>query len=160
MCRLGSISSRLCRPSLVTSCKYFHISSEVQAKLYSDKHEWVELLENSTDQVKVGITKYAADALGDVVYAQLPEVGSELGAGDECGALESVKAASEIYSPVSGTVSAANECVEDKPALINTSAEESAWLFQLQLSKVEELDSLMDKEKYQKYLQSVTDDLD
>jgi len=160
MCKLSSISNSLSMTSLVTNCKYLHISSQVNAKLYSEKHEWVELVENSSDEVRVGITKYAADALGDVVFAQLPEVGEVLESGDECGALESVKAASELYSPVSGTVSGSNARVEDKPALINTSAEESAWLFQLQLSKVGELASLMDKEKYQKYLQSVTDDLD
>ena len=121
--------------------------------LYSDK--WAELAENSTDQVKVGITKYAADPLGDVVHAQLPEVCDVLGTDDECGALECVKAASEIYSPVSGTVSTASEGVEDKPAHINTSSEESAWLFQLQLCKVEKQGSLTDKQKYQKHLQTV-----
>ena len=126
--------------------------------LYSVK--WLELAENSTDQVKVGITKYAADPLGDVVHAQLPEDCEVQVTDDECGALKCVKAASKIYSPVSGTVRAASEGVEDKPALINTSDEESAWLFQLKLCKVEKLGSLMDKQKYQKYLQSVTDDFD
>jgi len=145
---------------LFPSSKSFHASCNVREKLYSDKHEWVELLENSTEHARVGITKYAADALGDVVYAQLPEAGDVFEAGDECGALESVKAASEIYSPVSGIVTTNNKDVEDKPALINTSTEEAAWLFQLKLSKSEELDSLMDKSRYEKFLQSVTDDLD
>jgi len=156
ICRLGSITSS----SQLTSCRFLQTSSEVHAKLYSDKHEWVELVENSADHVRVGITKYAADALGDVVYAQLPEVGEVFSAGDECGALESVKAASEIFSPVSGTVLSSNEEVEEKPSLINTSTEEAAWLFQLQLANKQELLALMDKQKYQQFLQSVTDDLD
>jgi len=160
LCRLGNISSRFCRSDLRTAHKYLHTTRVTANKLYSDKHEWVELVDNSSVQAKVGITQYAADALGDVVYAQLPEVGQELGLGDECGALESVKAASEIYSPVSGTVVASNERVEDKPALINSSAEAEAWLFQLELSNVKELEGLMDKDKYQKFLQSVTDDLE
>jgi len=161
LCRLGNIASKqLYRSDVGTISKYLHSSTVTRAKLYSDKHEWVELVENTTDQAKVGITQYAADALGDVVYAQLPETGQVLGAGDECGALESVKAASEIYSPVSGTVTVSNEGVEDKPALINNNAEVDAWLFQLELSNLKELDSLMSKEKYQKFLESVTDDLD
>jgi len=153
--KLGSVS----RTTLVMPSKYFKTSSKLHEKLYSDKHEWVELLENSTDHVKVGITKYAADALGDVVYAQLPEAGDVFEAGDECGALESVKAASEIYSPVSGTVSTSNKNVEDKPGLINTNTEEAGWLFQLQLTKLDQLDGLMSKQQYEKFLQSVTDDL-
>jgi len=154
-------SSRFSRSVLVrapSSTKNIHTTGIARAKLYSDKHEWVEVVDKNI--AKVGITQYAADALGDVVYAQLPEVGRVLRMGDECGALESVKAASEIYSPVSGTVIASNEVVEDKPALINTSSEEAAWLFQLDLSDTKELDTLMEKEKYLKFLESITDDIE
>lgn len=87
-------------------------------RFYTDKHEWVTV-EGQTGTV--GISKYAQDALGDVVYAQLPEVGKKLSQHDECGALESVKAASELYSPVSGTVSEKNKEVEESPGLVNTS---------------------------------------
>ena len=135
-------------------------SSEAFMKLYSDKHEWVEQVESSSNVVRVGITQYAADALGDVVYAQLPETDSELLAGEECGALESVKAASELYSPVSGLVVDNNTDVEDKPALINSSAESSAWLFEVRLSNVQELENLMNQEKYKRFLESITDDLE
>ena len=130
-----------------------------------------------TDHVKVGITEYAAEALGDVVFAQLPAVGEEVSSGAECGAVESVKAASDLYTPVSGTVINTNlevrlEAVleieifyrdpfqlEDKPALINTSPEEEAWMFELKLANRIELRSLMDKDGYDKFLKSVTDDI-
>ena len=80
------------------------------SKLYSRKHEWVEVL-GDTDHVKVGITEYAAEALGDVVFAQLPAVGDLVNSGAECGAVESVKAASDLYTPVSGTVINTNQQV-------------------------------------------------
>lgn len=89
---------------------------------YTDKHEWVELLD--ANKAIVGISSYAQEALGDVVFAQLPEPGTELKQDDECGALESVKAASEVYSPVSGKVTEKNSQVEDSPALVNTSCYE------------------------------------
>jgi len=140
--------------------KCIHISSVKCSKLYSDKHEWVEIIDGSKDSARVGITQYAADALGDVVFAQLPEKDQVLNTGDECGALESVKAASEIYSPISGAVESSNEDVENKPGLINSSAEDLAWLFQMKITNTDELKSLMSKEAYLKYLQSVTDDLE
>ena len=107
-----------------------HTSAVTRAKLYSSKHEWVELVGGAeSDTVRVGVTRYAAEALGDVVYAQLPEPGTSLEVGEECGAVESVKAASEIYSPVSGTVTAKNEEVENGPALINAQPLTEGWLF-------------------------------
>lgn len=102
----------------------------------------------------IGISKYAQEALGDIVYAQLPEVGTELSQKDECGALESVKAASEVYSPVSGKVTEKNAAVEDTPALINTSCYEQGWLFKLELTKPEELDKLMDEKQYEEFLKT------
>ena len=106
----------------------------------------------------VGVSKYAADALGDVVYAQLPEVGDDLEKGGDAGALESVKAASEVYTPVSGKVTEKNLVVEEGPALINQSPENEGWLFKLELSNIDEIKELMNEEAYKKYLESVAED--
>merc|ERR1712193_310778 len=124
-------------------------------RFFTKKHEWVEV-----DGTKgtVGISKYAADALGDVVYAQLPEPGDTLAAGDECGALESVKAASEVYSPVSGTVTEKNVVVEDGPALINQNAEDEGWLFKLDLSAAGEVSELMNTDAHETYLKEECED--
>lgn len=103
----------------------------------------------------VGITHYAQDALGDIVYAQLPEIGTEFKAMDECGALESVKAASELFCPVSGKVTEKNSSVEDNPGLINSSCYDKGWLFKLELSYPSELDSLLDEDGYTAYLKSI-----
>lgn len=94
------------------------------------------------------------EALGDVVFAQLPEPGTNLAQQDECGALESVKAASEVYSPVSGTVTEKNADVEETPALINTSCLDKGWLFKVKLSKPEEIESLLTEESYKEFLES------
>ncbi|XP_055325221.1 glycine cleavage system H protein [Sitodiplosis mosellana] len=118
---------------------------------YTEKHEWVQV--NGEIGV-VGISNYAQEALGDVVFAQLPDVGAVLSQGDECGALESVKAASELYSPVSGTVTEKNSEVEETPGLINSSTYDKGWLFKVKLSKQDEVDTLMNEEKYDEYLKS------
>ena len=97
-------------------------------------------------------------SLGDVVYAQLPEVDSDVEVGEECGALESVKAASELYSPVTGKVIEKNVAVEDLPSLINTSAENEGWLFKVELTKEEELKDLFDKAAYEDYLKTQEDE--
>lgn len=94
------------------------------------------------------------EALGDVVYAQLPDVGTNVTQGEECGALESVKAASELYSPVSGTVAEKNTEVEETPNLINSSCFDKGWLFKVKLNKTEELDSLMSETQYNEFLKS------
>lgn len=104
----------------------------------------------------VGISNYAQEALGDVVYAQLPEIGSSLRQKDECGALESVKAASEIYSPVSGDVTEKNTEVEESPSLVNTSCYDKGWLFKIKLAKPSELGDLLDQTQYEEFLK--TDD--
>lgn len=118
---------------------------------YTDKHEWVRL---EGDIAVVGISSYAQEALGDVVFAQLPDIGAQLTQKDECGALESVKAASELYSPISGAVVAKNEAVEDSPALINTSCYDQGWLFKVKFSVKSEVDALMDEAQYAAYLKS------
>lgn len=94
------------------------------------------------------------EALGDVVFAELPEAGVTVKKGEECGALESVKAASELFSPVSGTVLEKNVEVEGKPGLINTSCYDEGWLFKVKLSQPDEVDSLMTEDKYNEYLKS------
>ncbi|CAD1477503.1 unnamed protein product [Heterotrigona itama] len=120
-------------------------------RFYTEKHEWITIEGNIGI---IGISNYAQEALGDVVYAQLPDVGSEIEKEAECGALESVKAASELYSPVSGKVIEKNEEVEKKPSLINTSCYEKGWLFKVELNKFDELKGLMNEEAYNEFLKS------
>merc|ERR1719495_1087258 len=116
---------------------------------FTKKHEYVKLDGNVGT---VGVSQHAADALGEVVYAQLPDPGTSLEVGEECGAVESVKAASEIYSPVSGTVTAKNEDVENGPALINANPLTEGWLFKMELKNMEDVEKLMDSSAYEKYL--------
>ena len=113
---------------------------------YVETHEWVR--EDSDGTVIVGITDYAQGALGDVVYVELPEVDSEVEMGDEVAVVESVKAASDIYAPLSGTITEVNESLEGNPELVNTDPYRDGWFFRLKLRDVEELSSLMDSESY------------
>ncbi|XP_015121712.1 uncharacterized protein LOC107044368 [Diachasma alloeum] len=118
---------------------------------FTEKHEWVEV---NGKIGTVGISDYAQDALGDVVYAQLPDVGTEVKQDEEVGALESVKAASEVISPVSGKVVEKNEAVENKPGLINTSCYTEGWLFKIELSTPNEIAKLMNEKSYEEFLKS------
>jgi len=118
---------------------------------YSDKHEWVTLDGNVGT---IGISQYAQESLGDIVYAQLPDEGDEFDREDDCGALESVKAASELYSPISGKVTEKNTAVEEDPALINKSCYDDGWLFKMELSSPDEMNDLMDEDAYDKFLKS------
>lgn len=111
---------------------------------YSDQHEWVGI----GDVVAVGVTDYAQDQLGDIVFVELPEVGDSFEKGDECATLESVKAVSEMYAPVSGEVVEVNEDLEDEPGLINEDSYSKGWIFKIKLSDPEELKTLMDKGAY------------
>ena len=113
---------------------------------YVETHEWVR--EDGDGSVLVGITDYAQSALGDVVYVELPEVDSEVEMGDEVAVVESVKAASDIYAPLSGTITEVNESLEGNPELVNTDPYRDGWFFRLKLRDVEELSSLMDSESY------------
>ena len=115
---------------------------------YASSHEWARLEEGST--VTVGITDHAQDALGDVVFVELPEVGATLAAGDDAGVVESVKAASDIYAPVGGEVIAINEQLEDEPETVNADPYNDGWFFKLQPSDTSELDGLLSAEDYQK----------
>lgn len=123
--------------------------SELRDELrYLSTHEWVRMEGDGT--VVVGITDFAQDALGDVVYAELPEIGAEFVAGDEVAVLESVKAASDIYTPVSGTIVRVNEELEDEPELINDSPYDEGWLFAIELSEEAdaELEALLTADEY------------
>lgn len=119
-------------------------------KKYSENHEWVEL---GGDIAVVGITKYAAEQLGDLVFAELPSIDSEYHAGDTVAVLESVKTASDIYTPCSGKVVAINDALEDDPELVNREPEGQGWLFKVHISDpTDQFDSLMDQSAYQSFL--------
>lgn len=121
-------------------------------RYYSKDHEWIEV-EGTT--ATVGITDYAQGQLGDVVFVELPDTGRVVEAGKEAAVVESVKAASEVYAPVSGTVTLANEALADDPSLVNSAPETTGWFFQLALSAPSELDGLMDADAYQAFLASL-----
>ena len=116
----------------------------IEGLYYSESHEYVRV---EGDFGFIGITDYAQNALGNVVYVDMPDVDDEVEAGEEFGAVESVKAASDLYSPVTGTVVEVNEALEDQPELINQDAFEN-WIIKVQLSDKSELDSLMDAKTY------------
>ena len=113
---------------------------------YASSHEWSRLEEDGT--ITVGITNHAQHALGDVVFVELPEVGRQLSAGDECAVVESVKAASDIYAPVSGEVIAVNEALADAPELVNSDPYGEAWFFRVKPVDASELDGLLDADGY------------
>ena len=117
---------------------------------YSREHEWITV---DGDTARVGITDYAQDSLGDVVYVQLPDVGLEVLANASCAEVESTKSVSEIYSPVSGTVTAVNEILNDEPELLNRDPYGAGWVFALTLADPAELDSLMDAAAYQRLVE-------
>ncbi|OWA51585.1 putative Glycine cleavage system H protein, mitochondrial [Hypsibius exemplaris] len=136
--------------------RHFSVTSPAAAdRLFTSKHEWV-LVEKG--EGTVGITDYAQKALGDIVYAQLPDPGNEVKQEEECGALESVKAASEIYSPVSGTVTEKNVDAEAKPQIINRECYKNGWLYKVHLSNPSELDSLMKEKAYDAFVKSLQDE--
>ncbi|MEU9135601.1 glycine cleavage system protein GcvH [Streptomyces sp. NPDC048404] len=118
--------------------------SNPQQLRYSKEHEWLSVAEDGV--ATVGITEFAANALGDVVYAQLPEVGDTVTAGESCGELESTKSVSDLYSPVNGEVVEANQDVVDDPALVNSAPFEGGWLFKVRVAG--EPEDLMSADEY------------
>lgn len=127
--------------------------SELRDELYYvSTHEWARKEEDGT--IVVGITDFAQDALGDVVYAELPDVGAEFSAGDDVAVLESVKAASDIYAPVSGTIVAINEELDEEPELINDNPYDEGWLFTMKPSEPQELDTLLNAKEYQQQVEA------
>ena len=122
--------------------------SEFPAELkYANSHEWARL--KSDGIVVVGITDHAQDALGDIVFIELPESGAGVDAGAEIAVVESVKAASDIYSPVSGEVVEVNSALEDEPELVNSSPYEDGWLFTVRVNPSDDFSNLLDAEGYQ-----------
>lgn len=135
------LSRRLVSPSLV----FARFSS---SKLFTDSHEWVQ---TSGDEVTVGITDYAQQNLGEVVYVSLPQVGEEVVAKDVIGEVESVKATSNVYTPVSGIIAAVNDKLKDEPGLINKSPEDLGWF--IKVKTTEKPKDLMSPKEYEAYLE-------
>jgi glycine cleavage system H protein len=115
------------------------------SRYYTEDHEWVEV---DGDIGTVGISEYAQSQLGDIVFVEVPDEGKDVTKGDEAAVVESVKAASDVYSPVSGTVIEGNAALADTPELVNEDPEGDGWFFKLTLSDTSELDGLMDEGKY------------
>ena len=118
---------------------------------FLSSHEWAKLEEDG--KVTVGISDYAQDQLGDIVFVELPEIDSEVSQGDEAAVVESVKAASEVYSPVSGKVIDVNSSLEDSPETVNLSAFEEGWFFKIEATDISELENLLLPEQYSEHCQ-------
>lgn len=118
--------------------------------IYTKDHEWLRVEDNL---VTIGVTEFAQEQLGDVVFIELPEVGSELMAGDEAAVIESVKAAGEIMVPIDGVVAMVNEALIDEPDLLNSAPETEGWILQLTPIEAPEIADFMDAEQYQHYIQ-------
>ena len=118
---------------------------------YSEDHEWVEL--NGGDQVVIGITDFAQEQLGDLVYVELPEVGDECSRGENISVIESVKAASDLVAPVSGTIIEVNSRLEDEPELVTEDSMGEGWFIKVKLSNTSELDDLMDESAYNSFIE-------
>ncbi|GAB7347208.1 hypothetical protein MBLNU459_g3314t1 [Dothideomycetes sp. NU459] len=137
-----ALTQRIARP--------FCSSVPSWVKKYTQDHEWIELSSDG-ETGTLGISTYAANALGDVVFVELPTTDLEVSAGDSIGAVESVKSASDIMTPVSGLILEANNALEEKPSLINKGPEGEGWLAKIKLKDVKELDALMDGEAYKAF---------
>jgi glycine cleavage system H protein len=120
---------------------------------YTKDHEWIRL---DGDVATVGITEHAQEQLGDIVYVELPEVGRKVDKGGEAAVVESVKAASDVYSPASGEVVAVNQSLDGSPGAVNEEAEGKGWFFRLKLSNAGELDGLMSADQYKDYLATLS----
>jgi len=119
--------------------------------LYSNEHEWVK--KEGGNKVRIGVTSFAQDELGDIVFVELPEIGDKLIAEEPFGSVESVKTVSELYAPVSGTVVEVNEDLENNPELVNESPFEKAWMVVVELSNETELNHLLSAEAYKRLLE-------
>jgi glycine cleavage system H protein len=121
-------------------------------RYFTDEHEWIEVEGNTAT---VGITDYAQGQLGDIVFADVPAPGTRLTKGGDAAVVESVKAASDVYAPVSGTVIEGNTALADDPALVNSDPEGAGWFFRIELSDPAELDGLMDAAAYQSFVEGL-----
>lgn len=122
------------------------------SRYFTDEHEWVDM---DGDIATIGITDYAQQQLGDIVFVELPAEGATFEKGDDAAVVESVKAASDVYAPVSGEVVEVNSALEEEPALVNSDAEEEGWFFRLRLADASELEGLMDEAAYNKFLKGL-----
>ncbi|MCO7225209.1 glycine cleavage system protein GcvH [Pleionea sp. CnH1-48] len=121
--------------------------SDIPSELkYASSHEWARVEDDGS--VTIGITDHAQNLLGDVVYVELPELEAEVASSDEIAVVESVKAASDIYAPISGTILAVNENLEERPELVNEDPYGDGWMFRLEPSAIDEMDNLLDAESY------------
>ena len=118
-------------------------------KKYSKKHEWVEL---DGDIATIGITKHATEQLGDIVFTEVPDAGKAFEAGGEAAVVESVKAASDVYSPISGEVTENNQAIVSDPSLVNQDPEGNGWFFKVKVANADQINELMTKEEYDKFL--------
>ena len=121
-------------------------------RYFTDEHEWIDV---DGDTATVGITDYAQGQLGDIVFVELPQVGAEVSKGKDAAVVESVKAASDVYAPISGEVTEANGALEDDPALVNSSPEDEGWVFKLTIADKGELEGLMDAAAYKSFCDSL-----
>ena len=121
---------------------------------YSKEHEWIKL---DGEEATIGITKHATEMLGDIVFAELPEKGSNVDKDGTAGVVESTKAASDVYTPVSGEVIDTNQMIVDDPSKINEDPEESPWFLKLKIKDKSEMDSLMSKEEYEKFAKETSE---
>jgi len=119
---------------------------------FTKDHEWIRV---EGDEGTIGISDYAQNSLGDIVFVELPSAGTAFAKGDEAAVVESVKAASEIYSPVSGEVTAANDGLANDPSLVNTSAMDDGWFYKIKLADASELDGLMNEDQYKEYVEGL-----
>lgn len=122
------------------------------SRYFTEDHEWVDV---DGETATVGITDYAQEQLGDIVFVEVPEEGKVVSKGDEAAVVESVKAASDVYAPVSGTVIEGNAALVDDPALVNSSAEEDGWFFRITLSDASELEEMMDETAYKAFVEKL-----
>ncbi|MHA7774220.1 glycine cleavage system protein GcvH [Roseibium sp. M-1] len=119
---------------------------------YSKDHEWISV---DGDVATIGITAYAQEQLGDVVYVELPEAGRSLAQGDEAAVVESVKAASEVYAPIDGEVVEANDALTDEPAKVNEDPQGAAWFLKMKVGNADQLSELMDEAAYKAYVETL-----
>ncbi|MEL7198382.1 MAG: glycine cleavage system protein GcvH [Pseudomonadota bacterium] len=118
-------------------------------RYFTDEHEWIDV---EDDVATVGITDYAQEQLGDIVFVELPATGTALDKGGDAAVVESVKAASDVYAPISGEVTEGNEALEEEPALVNSSPEEDGWFFKMTIGDAGELEGLMDEAAYKEFV--------
>jgi glycine cleavage system H protein len=118
-------------------------------RYFTDEHEWIDI---EDDVATVGITDYAQEQLGDIVFVELPAVGATLDKGGDAAVVESVKAASDVYSPITGEVTEINDSLEEEPALVNSSPEEDGWFYRMTVGDASELEDLMDEAAYKEFV--------